>query len=253
MYYLYDIVGVDVLLFSFIVSFVLVLLLGIFMASRIKGEEDNNGNVVFPKFNLQNKMGIASWSAKTGWLSNLTTIGILSSLISSTALFPEKFDKSIDKAEFLALQVFFALLLVAGSLMYNAFLGVEKVPVLDSEGNITDYEVEYFGSLLNFLIASVISLWAVFGEIISIHLLLGEVLSLGSNVLLVYTVILEITTLISVIYAVRTVFQKAKYESGEPPSSDHGVPPYINLWIAPGFEDRFDSSRKRPKSTWTNL
>lgn len=144
---------------------------------------------------LRERMGTGSWKFSESWASTLTASGAVLGLILAVEVLPKKTE--IPKDDYVMLELMFGVIVVAATLFYNAIRWPKEVAIEEEEivetvtREQTDPEktkvehkkqkkkaVENMGLVLFFLIASLLILWAVLGQLVTTYYLLTEIDSL---------------------------------------------------------------------------
>jgi hypothetical protein len=107
---------------------------------------------------------------KTSFASTLTTVGALLATIIAAGVLPEE-TVNLSKESFTALNLLFAVAVVAAGLVYSALQTSRWVPKEGEEDNEVRKAQGHFAGLL---LASLITVWAVFGELWTMGLLVDE-------------------------------------------------------------------------------
>jgi len=128
-----------------------------------------------PKLNWVGRMGAPKWDLKESWASTLTAVGaILATALSTPALLPKE-SAGISKSEFSSLSLLFATLTIIGAFTYNA---TRRAKVTHSEVGVN--QVQYQGYVWSFTVATIMTLWAVSGQLMTLFLLLWNLSLQGS-------------------------------------------------------------------------
>jgi hypothetical protein len=133
---------------------------------------------VFTIRNRKPTLGPANWSFSDSWATSLTLVGALLGTILGAGVLPDELDL-FSKAGYSAFNVLFGMLVLVAPLVYAAAQNRIK--------NKDDGTPQYQGKTWAFAIASVVTLWGVLGELITVGLLLREIGKAGglSTVLVV--------------------------------------------------------------------
>jgi uncharacterized membrane protein YecN with MAPEG domain len=115
--------------------------------------------------------GPANWDYSQSWASTLTVVGALLGTVLSAGVLPDELDL-FTKAGYAGLNIFFGMLVLFAPLVYAAF---QKRLLPDKDG-VPQYE----GTVRAFAVASVATLWGVFGELVTVGLLFREIEKAGS-------------------------------------------------------------------------
>jgi hypothetical protein len=143
---------------------------------------------------IKSTFGPANWSYSESWATSLTVVGALLGTILGAGVLPDELDL-FSKAGYSAFNVLFGMLVLVAPLVYVA--GQNRIK--DAAGKTQRYQ----GTTLSFAIASVVTLWGVFGELATVGLLFREIEKAGglSNVLVVVSwIILAAIIFVAVVY-----------------------------------------------------
>lgn len=139
------------------------------------------------------RMGSAEWDFSSSWATTLTTVGaILGTILSAEVLAG---DKSLT---FVSLNLLFGVIVVVAGLVYSAFRTLELV---DSETDEDEKQIQ--GYVGFFVIACVLTLWAVVGELLTILALLhaiDDANALSSLVLTLFAAFIWLALVCALIY-----------------------------------------------------
>lgn len=128
---------------------------------------------------LLTRMGTSSWKFNESWASTLTAVGAILGLILAAEVIPKQ-PQTFSTTTYVMLNLLFGAGIVAATLTYNAIRWPKNVDVFE-KGHpvIVDGErvqtTENQGFVLVFLIASSMTLWALFGQLLTTWLLLDEI------------------------------------------------------------------------------
>ncbi len=128
---------------------------------------------------LTTMLGPVGWDFSSSWASTLTAVAILATLLASSDLLPDDLSLNPSKPEFGMLSLIFAFLLPMAPILYNAFRS--PIRTLDGDGNIT-YQDQ--GFVWSFVLASILTVWAVGGELLSTYQLVGNITATPALILL---------------------------------------------------------------------
>jgi hypothetical protein len=106
---------------------------------------------------------------KTAYASTVTAAGALLATVIAASVLPEQ-TTTLSKEAFLALNLIFGIAVVVAGLVYAAL----QRPVWVDVPNTTKQQRAMEGTVWGFLAASFITVWAVFGELLTLWLLLDE-------------------------------------------------------------------------------
>jgi hypothetical protein len=124
---------------------------------------------------LGTRMGQSSWDFTKSWASNLTTAGAFLTTILGAGITPKSSPPSTDPTkplsqtthlmnDYVAMSLFFVLLAIVAAVAYGAT--ASPVEVDTPNGKATQRQ----GRVASFLVASGLTLWSVFGQIITVLL-----------------------------------------------------------------------------------
>jgi len=124
---------------------------------------------------LKMRMGSPGWDFTKSWASNFTVVGaVLGTIVGATGVIPEV-TQFFPKGSYAALNVFFGVLVVLAPFVYLATQHPKRSHT--RHGDMVDQPQGYVWS---FLLATLITLWAVLGELGTIAFLVYEIRSAGS-------------------------------------------------------------------------
>ena len=133
-------------------------------------------------------MGKTKWNFTTSWATTLTTIGALLATVVS----------ALKTSQFTGPCLFFGLLVLVAPLAY-------LIPGRQEAGS-ADESPSLQGYVLSFLIACLLTLWGVFGELVAIILLLNsQSESISLFLIRLFQVILGLAVAMICIYAWQTI------------------------------------------------
>lgn len=165
--------------------------------------------------NLTDKLGAATeLDFSKSFASTLTGVGaLLGTIIAATGVLPEE-TVNLSKAGFAGLNLTFGIAIVIAAAVASAAQSAK--PIWNKDGQ-KEWKVE--GYVLPFLIAALITLWAVFGELWTIWLLIEE-LGNGKGVTSFSVTILQVLLLVAAVAMIPYTLVKVKVavEEPEPPS-----------------------------------
>ena len=153
--------------------------------------------------------GPANWDYSESWATSLTLVGALLGTVLGAGVLPDNLDL-FSKAGYAGFNVLFGMLVVVAPLVYAA--GQRRIK--DSE----DKKQQYQGTTLAFALASIVTLWGVFGELATIGLLYREIEKAGElNTFLVAVSwgVLSLVFLVTVLYSVKRMRQIAESEPAD--------------------------------------
>ncbi len=110
-----------------------------------------------PACSMRQRMGSVQWDFSRSWASNLSIAGSALGLVLTAIAMPEA--AALGKYKFIYVNSFFAVLAIASPCVYNALR--EGIPTT-TQGRP---EIEYRGYVGMFLVAAVLTTWAVYGQL----------------------------------------------------------------------------------------
>ena len=110
------------------------------------------------------------WDPKGSWASTFTTAGGLVAALLANGVLPEEGTTFLTNGEYSALTLFFSVLVLFGALFYNA--NRTHKATISSEDEETD---QLQGRAWVFLVAMWLTMWAAFGQLATVFLILGEI------------------------------------------------------------------------------
>jgi hypothetical protein len=149
---------------------------------------------------LGDALGEVNWSFSKSWASTLTAGGaLLGTILSTTAVIP-KSTKLLSSAAFAGLNLLFGFIILVAPLLFSAFARASATKADDGEPS-------YTGHVWTFLLACLLTLWAVIGEIVTISILLEELTAgaLSGSLSWLFLVLLGILAILLAIYAWGTI------------------------------------------------
>ena len=169
--------------------------------------------------------GPANWSYSESWASSLTLVGALLGTVLAASVLPEKLDL-FSKAGYSAFNVFFGMLVLVAPLAYAA----GQIRVENDENK----KQQYKGTTFAFGLASVATLWGVFGELLTVGLLFREIEKAGSlstRLVGASFFILSLIGLATILYAWRRMRQILESDPAPPHAGLAPVnAPGVNTW-----------------------
>jgi hypothetical protein len=111
-------------------------------------------------------MGGAQWDFTTSWATHVTIGGGILSIVFAASLLPD-YPHFMTKQAYTTISLLFGVLIILAPAIYN--LTCRPAPPDGSGGT-----VGYTGTVLFFLIAAAVTMWAVIGQLLTIGLLFGE-------------------------------------------------------------------------------
>jgi hypothetical protein len=161
---------------------------------------------------LFNRMGSPTWSFKESWASNLTLAsGTLTTVLTFTAL-PEQ-TEHFSKIGYATLSFLCAALIGLAPIMYNFIR--KPVDSVDATGQPV---VQYQGYVGLFLLACLVTIWGVMGQLITLWFSLNEIWKAGlmlRPVIRLFQGLLIIAASMIVVYAAFSIYwtiEKQKVE-----------------------------------------
>lgn len=142
---------------------------------------------------LVQPMGTLKWSFSESWTTSLTAIGALLGMVLDKEL--------MHQPTTMGLSLFFGLLILVTPIIYRA-TAKPVVPYGKPE------ESELQGIVATFLLTSLITLWAVFGELIALIAIINDLSAQGFFAPFVHYIVLfflGIAMLGTMVYALRTI------------------------------------------------
>ncbi len=162
------------------------------------------------RLDLTDEMGPAAWDFSQSWASTLTLAGaLLASILAETSVVPET-PEYLGRAAYGGLSILFGAISLLAPLLYTAskkikLTGDTKKP-------------RYVGIVENFLLASGLSIWAAYGQLFTVALLLLEVEaanSLPDSIIPLFAVLIVVAVVSLWLYAWRSIRWIVIYRSGE--------------------------------------
>jgi hypothetical protein len=154
---------------------------------------------------LTKPLGPVNYDFNESWASTLTEVGaILGTILATSDVLPKE---GFDKATFAGLNLLFGALLLIAPFLFKTLSKRKIVQVDDGTGTgATRDAIQYQGYVVSFLVATAIILWAVVGELFTMGLLLGELLTGKAHTVPNFIgVIFGIATLLIIIHALRSI------------------------------------------------
>jgi hypothetical protein len=164
---------------------------------------------------VTNVLGPANWDYSQSWATSLTLVGALLGTVLGAGVLPDKLDL-FTKAGYSAFNVLFGMLVLAAPLFYTALQTRGK----DAAGRKQQYE----GTIWAFGVASIATLWGVFGQLATVGLLFREIEKAGnlSTVLVTASwIVLGLIAVAAGVYSARRMQQIV----AEPTTAEEGVAP----------------------------
>jgi len=174
-------------------------------------------------FGWDTRIGAAGWTFSDSWASNLTAVGALLGTVLAAAALPENLSL-LSKAQYASLNLFFGVLAVIAAFIYNAVVAKKEVPADPPTSPRASYQTEGFVPM--YLFSSMVTLWAVWGEIGTLYVMLTDAIgharftSPQSVVFLIGTAVVGAA---AALYAWRTVgWNVAYYRESSPEAPPPG-------------------------------
>lgn len=186
----------DLLVFS---SLCLSFIVGIASYIRIKRKH----------YNLSSRLGKVEWDFSKSWATNVTLFGSLLCTILGSQF------GGGQLLGYAGLSLFFGTLIIFAPLLYNTtvrpYTRNTNISTPDAqESNTPDQVIEHHGQVWAFLICSILTLWAIFGQLETIlSLLSGPSLqsSFSPLVQLLFSSLVLLALLLVIYYAWKTIFE----------------------------------------------
>ncbi len=148
-------------------------------------------------------MGPASWDFSKSWASSFAVLGaILGSFVAAKGVFPDK-PNFMTAGAYAGLNLFFGVVVVAAPFFYRATSQPAKVQAGQGAA-----ELQYQGFVWSFLVACTITLWGVFGELVTVLMLIWEDEAskvLPQGVLVAFGAVVGLVAILVVYYAWRSI------------------------------------------------
>ncbi len=161
---------------------------------------------------LGGRLGPANWDFSKSWGSNLTVVGALLGTIIATSVLPDT--TSAAKGTYAALNLFFGALIVIAPFIYTATQRAEPF-----HKTKTVKEPQFQGYVWSFLLATVITLWAVLGEIGATFAVFNEIRvghTMPGASLVVFAVLLGISGGLMLVMSWRRIKQTIVFQCDRP-------------------------------------
>jgi hypothetical protein len=163
---------------------------------------------------VTNVLGPANWDYSQSWATSLTLVGALLGTVLGAGVLPDKLDL-FTKAGYSAFNVLFGMLVLAAPLLYTA---------LQTRGKDAAARKQYEGTIWAFGVASVATLWGVFGQLATVGLLFREIQKAGNLSTVLVTASWIVLGLIAVAAGVYSARRMRQIVEG-PTTSDEAVAP----------------------------
>jgi len=150
-------------------------------------------SALFFKLNLKQRMGLPEWNASGSLATNVTALGtVLMTVLASTAL--PSTTHTLQKSEYATLGLLFGVLVFLAPIIYNSIrVPKDQTPTAAYEG--------YVGM---FLLSSLVTMWAVFGQLATIWYVVGELGQaryMSDTSIIVFRGCIAVVTILLLIYA----------------------------------------------------
>lgn len=171
---------------------------------------------------LLDRMGASDWKFSESWASTLTASGAVLGTVLGAQILPTATSEQIAlKTTFVVFNLMFATTVVVAAALYNTFRFQKRV-VQPREGTPKTGETSkieppptgaptttfhYQGYVVCFLIASVLVLWAVLGQLLTLWRLLGVALSPSNpiSIYTIFTILLALAGVLALVYGATSV------------------------------------------------
>ncbi|MBA2714861.1 MAG: hypothetical protein H0U55_15060 [Rubrobacteraceae bacterium] len=159
---------------------------------------------------LLTRMGTSSWKFNESWASTLTAVGAILGLILAAEVIPKQ-PQTFSTTTYVMLNLLFSAGIVAATLTYNAIRWPKNVDVFDKgRPMIVDEErvqtTENQGFVLVFLVASSMTLWALFGQLLTTWLLLDEITRPLSPFVETFTrIVIPLSAFLTAVYGIASI------------------------------------------------
>jgi len=170
------------------------------------------------RFGLDTRLGPAGWKFSESWASNLTAGGALLGTLVAGSVLPDH-PQFLTKAQYGGLNLFFGLLVAVAAYLYNAVVAKKDIPDDSTTNPPTPRSYQPEGFVWMYLVASMLTLWAVWGEIGTLYVMLADIIghakftSLPSGLLLAGTLIVAGA---GALYAWLTIGWNVEYNKEKP-------------------------------------
>ena len=156
---------------------------------------------------LAKPLGAVGWSFTDSWASTLTEVGaLLGVLVAAQLVGPEV--QPLSGTDLAGLSLLFGALAAVAPLVFNAIS--ELAPdTPNAEGPL------YRGYVWGFLLACIVTLWAVLGELATLAILLREATTLPHLVSITFQSMAGVASVLVVIYAWRTMGGVIRYRAAK--------------------------------------
>ena len=172
-------------------------------------------------------LGEVNWSFTDSWASTVTAAGaVLGTILSTSGIIPDT-AAPLSAGTLAGLNLLFAFIIVLAPLVFNA-VARTGVPLPDDTGDGPRYQ-GYAGI---FLLATMLTIWAVFGELATIAILLRELQpgALSKSLTPLFLVLLVASVATIGLYAWRTIKATITYAPPALRSLAPGITPPRPRW-----------------------
>jgi hypothetical protein len=167
--------------------------------------------------------GPANWDYSQSWATSLTLVGALLGTVLGAGVLPDNLDL-FSAAGYSEFNVLFGMLVLVAPLVYVA----AQRRIRDADDKSQQYE----GTTWAFALASVVTLWGVFGELATVGLLFREIEKaggLGTVLAWVSLVALGVIVIVVTVYTMRRMRQILE-SPGAAPGSGLAAPDATGAW-----------------------
>jgi hypothetical protein len=171
---------------------------------------------------------------KTSFASTVTAAGAVLATVIAAAVLPEQ-TAGISKEAFVALNLIFGVGVVVAGLVYAALQAPVWVDVQGSE-NPVKQQCKMEGRVWGFLAASFVTVWAVFGELLTVWLLiyeLGQDQGFSDVSLAVFKILILATACTMVLYTCQRIRAIVASERNKPAEMKGRHKPHIDTTAQP--------------------
>jgi hypothetical protein len=166
---------------------------------------------------LSDPLGEVEWSFTESWASMLTAVGaLLGTILATSGIIPEDAEPLPSKA-LTGMNLFFGALVVIAPLLFSAAQNVEA-PKANDQGP------RYRGAVWGFLLACLLTIWGVLGELGTLFLLLREIEAGFFNelVMWLFTAVLGAAVVAVFVYSVKRIVATINWKPAEGLVADPG-------------------------------
>lgn len=178
------------------------------------------------KFGFTSRLGPGGWKFSDSWASNLTAVGVLLGTVVAASVLPEN-PHLLTKTQYGALNLYFGMLVVVAAFLYNALVAKKEVPGDATKKPIPPATYLTEGFVWSYLLASLLTLWAVWGEVGTLYVMMTDTLGKGQFSSLPGVLLLAGSGIVVVaggLYAWLTIGWNVQYYKDTPPSITLGTP-----------------------------